>query len=87
MRKPGPCHCPVRPALLSVLLQPLPPPGQVAAPLLHLDHLVSEARSHGRGRKGGPGHAPTLEHPLCHRAEAVELLLQHLPQALGHSDA
>src|SRR5919109_4461445 len=38
MRKPvASCYCPVRPALLSVRLQPLPPSGQVGAPLLHLD--------------------------------------------------
>ena len=46
---------------------------------------MRQARRHGSGREGGPGHAPHLKHPLFHRAEALEVLLQHLPQALGHS--
>jgi hypothetical protein len=45
---------------------------------------VRQASRHGSRREGGPSHTPHLEHPLVHRAQALQLLLQHLLQALGH---
>ena len=57
---------------------------QRLAVLLHRVGVDLEARRHRRGHKLHPRYTRHLQHPLGLRRQARDLLLEQLPQALGH---
>ncbi|HQR38652.1 MAG TPA: hypothetical protein PLF26_09640 [Blastocatellia bacterium] len=76
----------VREYVNAAVLNELMSPGQFVEPIFHLRSILAEGGDHRERREFRSRYACRLERSLLIRIEMIELLLDHLSDAVGHAD-